>query len=292
MLRKKNNYDPIRENLERLPPLLYKYRKIDSDEFYLSMITKGEIYFSSGRHFNDPFENYFIPDSTASKLSDNELLEYIKAKTAQRFPDVNKDQKEELEKKAFERFKHHRTDPYKIASELHEMQFDRFGILSLAKTATSLPMWAYYSDNHEGICVGIKPEILGLFQDYLFMEHNDLLVLYDVDYTDKIPIVNIDTPLDGVEQEQSLDTTEAINYIKSDQWSHEEEIRLIYWNKVDRAFELGRQAIGEVILGLKISEDNVKKIVTGLIECGSDAVLKRAIKSKGKYGLEFQEIDY
>ena len=287
---KRNSYNPIEENLENLPSLLYKYRAFDEDNYGIKMATTGEAFFSSARNLNDPFEHYFIPESKFIDLPEDELKQYIYKKTKQRFPKANQLERKELERRAWKRAMIHREDPTIAAVELLELQYEKFGILSLVRDWNSLPMWAYYSENHEGICIGLKTEVIAKKQKQLLTEEDILLALYDVIYTIEIPHINVDTPLDDDSADENFDETEAVHCTKSIHWKHEDEIRLIMWNHPGTAYSFGTDAIGEVIIGLNAKDDNVEKLKDELRRVKSNAIIKRAIKSKEKYGLTFEEI--
>lgn len=285
-----NSYNPIGKNLDKLPPLLYKYRVFDRDGYGIKMATKGEVFFSSARNLNDPFEHYFIPESKFINLPDNELKHYIYKKTKQRFSEKNRWERKKLENIAFKSAMIHREDPTISAAEQLELQYERFGVLSLVRNWSSLPMWAYYSENHEGICIGLKTEVIAENQKRLLTEKDILLALHDVIYTDEIPHINIDTPLDGDTSDEHFDETEAVHCTKSIHWAHEDEIRMIMWNHPDTKYSFGTDAVGEVIIGLNAKDDNVEKLKDELRRAKSNAIIKRAIKSKEKYGLTFEEI--
>ncbi|PWN06092.1 hypothetical protein DDZ15_09565 [Rhodohalobacter mucosus] len=274
-----------------MPSLLYKYRVFDEDNFGIKMATTGEAFFSSARHLNDPFEHYFIPESNFIGLPEDELKQYIHKKTKQRFSTATRLQRKELESIAWKRAMIHRKDPTIAAAELLELQYERFGILSLVRDWNSLPMWAYYSENHEGICIGLKTEVIAEKQKQLLTEEGILLALHDVIYTDEIPHVNIDTPLNGDSTDENFDVTEAVHCTKSIHWKHENEIRLIMWNHPDTPYSFGADAVGEVIIGLNAKDENIEKLKKELSRVDSNAVIKRAIKSKEKYGLTFEDIE-
>ena len=266
------SFNPIEENLDKLPPLLYKYRVFDKDGYGVKMATKGEAFFSSARNFNDPFEHYFIPESKFIDLPDDELKHYIYKKTKQRFPKKDRWERKKLERVAFKRAMILRDDPTIGAAELLELQYEKFGVLSLVKDWNSLPMWAYYAENHEGFCIGFRTEVFAKNQKKLLTEKGVLLALHDVIYTDEIPHINIDTPLDGDSSDEHFDETEAVHCTKSIHWEHEDEIRMIMWNHPNTTYSFGTDAIGEVIIGLnasRIANTNQPKlkIDTVMVKC-------------------------
>ncbi|MDR8394381.1 DUF2971 domain-containing protein [Aliifodinibius sp. S!AR15-10] len=284
-----SEYNPIGENLDQLPPLLYKYKSFDKDGYGISMATKGELFFPSPGKFNDPFETYFLPKSKMIELPEDELKEYIHKKTKQRFAKETRKKRIELESIAFDRAQKFKEDPSLAAEEMLEHQYEQFGILSLVKEPTSLPMWAYYSNNHSGMCIGLKTEALAKFQKFMIQEHGELLLLHDVIYTEEIPEVNIDTPLDDSETE--VKESELVHYTKSDHWQHEDEIRLIFWKHPNTTCELGPGAIGEVMVGIKADDDDVNELISKLKSNNSNATVKRAKKSSYEYGVDFEVIE-
>ncbi|MEX2409848.1 MAG: DUF2971 domain-containing protein, partial [Candidatus Paceibacterota bacterium] len=222
-------------------------------------------------------------------LPETELKEYIHKKTEQLFAQKTWKRRSELKSIAFERAQKFREDPSLAAAEMLEKQYEQFGILSLVKEPTSLPMWAYYSNNHSGMCIGLKTDALARYQKFMIKKKQKLLLLHDVNYTEGIPNVNIDTPLDDTEMQTKEE--EFIHYTKSDQWQHEGEIRLIFWEHPNVTGELGAEAIGEVIVGIKADDDNVKELISKLKSNDSDAIVKRAKKSPYEYGLDFEVIE-
>lgn len=285
-------YNPIIDNLEKLPPLLYKYRTFDNDGHGISMAKNGEVYFPSASQLNDPFETYFIPESKFPDLPENELKEYIKSKTRQYYSHLDPESQKKLNEIALKRAKIHRENPYKAAEELLELQDKKFGILSLVKKRDSLPMWAYYSNNHQGMCIGLKTQVIAEQQIKLIEETKQLMLLHDVIYTNNIPHVNIDLPLEEESSIEKSEEEEKVHYTKSSQWEHEEEIRLIYWEHTNESFLFGTRSIGEIIVGMEAHDENVELLLNELREVDSQANVLQASKSPHQFGLDFDEISF
>lgn len=88
---------------------------------------------------------------------------------------------------------------------------DEFKILSFTELNNSAPMWAYYSNNYKGVCLGFKS-----IRTFAYLER----VNYGTEYIPDYPL-------------QQYDNVKLNNYlksallIKSKEWEHEKEWRLI-----------------------------------------------------------------
>lgn len=283
------SYNPIIDNISKLPTHLYKYRSFDSNGYALDLIKNGDAFFSSPKNLNDPFETYFKPMSKFIHLSESERVKYLREKTKQLFHGANRKQRRRLINIAMNRAIMHRNDPSVIADELHELQNQKFGIFSLTKNPLSIPMWAYYSENHSGFCVGLKTTVIAEHQ-LRVLENGGLFSLYDVNYTSEIPNVLIDMPLN--DNKNDNDYSESVHYTKSKDWKHEEETRIIFWNFTNKVYRFGPELAGEVILGYNVSQEKKDTIIQLLRENGSIIELKKVKKSHDFYGLEFETIKY
>ena len=283
------SYNPINENINKLPTYLYKYRAFDDNGYALDLIKNGDAFFSSPKNLNDPFETFFKPKSEFIHLPESELVKYLREKTKQRFPNADRKERRRLIKVAMDRAKIHKRNPSVIAEEMHEMQNQKFGILSLTKNPLSIPMWAYYSENHAGFCVGLKTTVIGEHQ-LRVLENEGLFTLHDVKYTSDIPEVMIDMPLDDGKNDH--DYSESVHYTKSTDWKHEDETRLIFWNYTNKVYRFGPELAGEVILGYNISDEKTDTMIQILRDNGSTLELKKVKKSHEFYGLELETIEY
>ena len=284
-----SKYNPIEDHLDDLPPMLYKYRTFDDDDYAIAMAAKGEVFFSSARHFNDPFENYFIPRTKLLELPNDQLKNELIRKAERDFPSRSRLEQRALVLKAFSRFKKIRNNPAHGAGELLEMQYRKFGILSLVKEPFSLPMWAYYANEHRGMWIGLRTEAIAHCQKKV-LHNKGLMVLHDVNYVSDLPKINIDTEDVSNNEFSNISEIEPVHCTKSKQWEHEQEIRLIYWNKPDYKYTFGTDAIAEVIVGMRADDKDIEKLQIAMDEADSDAKLRRAKKANLRYGIEFEEL--
>src|SRR6218665_1281944 len=148
------------------PEILYKYRNWTND-FNKNILLKNELYLSSPKDFNDPFDcripdNYFLLD-TPDKI--DQYINGVVERHMQLL--ISRDLNIVDEKK---RMKEKLSDLGTIQLENEKVTFDsqdeRLGILCLSERWDSILMWSHYADLHKGYCVGFHENKLresGLF---------------------------------------------------------------------------------------------------------------------------------
>lgn len=285
---KNNDLNPMYENLNKIPGLLYKYRSFDSCGHSLQLASNGEVYFASAKDFNDPLDNYFIPNSEVANYKGKKLDYHLREKALKYFPDVSKNELEKKIKIMKKRQNMMKSNDPQIIDEVMKIQYNSFGICSLSSNPKSLPTWAYYADSHMGMCIGLKASEIASHQREL-CHRERLMMLHEVDYTNNIPNVCVDNEPDA--KHQSLKEIEATLFTKSNCWKHEKEYRLIFKDYVSKSYIFGTRAVGEILIGYKASDKKIELLLKQLNSANSDAVVKRAIRPKDKYTMEFEVIN-
>ncbi|MFP5520713.1 MAG: DUF2971 domain-containing protein [Bdellovibrionia bacterium] len=112
---------------------------------------------------------------------------------------------------------------------------DKFGIISLSKTANQLLLWSHYGDAHKGVCIGFS----GLSKNTSYSE---------IKYITRQPLSH----------KQPFE----ILKFKSSHWRYEQEGRLIFNNKKNKHINLTElnSIISSVTLGLNIDHTHAIKI--------------------------------
>ena len=149
-------------------------------------------------------------------------------------------------------------------------------------------MWAYYGDCHKGMCVGLRSAVIAQHQSAL-LRQNMLFMLHKVDYSGKPPEICIDIGPGGMTDTQR-DQLEATLYTKYVHWEHEDEYRLIFHRYVGRSYIFSTDAVAEVIIGSRASEEDMAVLLGQLNRSESKATVKRAVRSRSQYALEFKEV--
>ncbi|MEK0337860.1 MAG: DUF2971 domain-containing protein [Nitrosopumilus sp.] len=282
--------NPIVENLDKLPKILYKYRTFDNKGYGLKMATTGEVYFASGKEFNDPFECYFIPISKLIEYEGAVLEKYLRKKAFFHLSNPTEEEVEDFITHGLEQHEKLKNGDPSAMDAVMEVQYRNFGILPLVDTAYSIPMWAYYSDSFTGLCVGFDVKKLGEHQ-LILSSQKQVLILNKVVYQKDILKYNIDVGSKDFTEEE-LNETEALYFIKSDHWEHESEYRMIFSDFVSNSYSFGTSSIAEIIVGLRAEESDIEELKDHLRKSKSTAQLKRLTRSHSKFELGFEDLDY
>ena len=227
-----------------IPETIYKYRDWKNGN-HKKNLTNQEIFFSSPRLFNDPFDCRLQIAYYKLKEDENLAKDYFSIFVERQLPHLTKHQKEiEVQRLISEgRFK---DDEYiyeanqKSIEQLHDI----YGVLSLTAVKDNILMWAHYSNDHHGFCVGF--DSIKLFEYFGGGGGK-------INYEDNYPII---LPTDDLIVQMAKQT-----HTKASFWDYEIEYRLSKMNFSNKAISIPAEFITELILGYKISESDESEIV-------------------------------
>lgn len=228
-----------------IPQKLVKYVSLtndnESNEKKFFSLENNMAWFSSIKTLNDPYEFKCM---------------YI---------DVKKLEAANYDKVLIDAFKNYLKD-----------QEDSWTVLSLSNAGIeSLPMWAYYSNNHKGFCIEYTVE--------------DPELIYPVSYEQKrVPIASIIAGMFS-EFEQAYNNHEPLSLdalfyacvmryqflMKHVSWKHEEEYRIIYPFVTNIGNNMLINKIGlrtsRIVAGINCSDEHKKRLnaISQKINCGS-----------------------
>ena len=143
------------------PKIIYKYRNW-LDCYNQNVIKNNELYLSSPKDFNDPFDckitpNYYQLDSK-EKIMKYALIVIERNKQYLNSIGLN------LNDEALKIYNRFVADPAKEQIILNkisiEIQDKFYGVLSMSCIWNSILMWSHYSDKHKGYCIGFHEEKL------------------------------------------------------------------------------------------------------------------------------------
>ncbi len=143
-------------------------------------------------------------------------------------------------------------------------------IACFSEKRDSIPMWAYYAANHTGLCLKYDFGLLDKEEQYnrCIMES-----LHKVWYTNNRP----------------LDPDGTFSYlIKAQDWSHEQEWRLVNWRNTD---QISLPCITEVYLGIKAPLELFASTIDAIKASGRDIKLFHCYPNLQEYCIEFQAIN-
>lgn len=216
-----------------LPNKLYKYFPLTdekTDEMRLSSIKDDVIWGSIPSQFNDPFE------AKSMYLTPEDVKEIG-------LPDV-----------AYEVWE-------SISSELR----DRIVTICFTQNPNNMPMWAHYSNNHQGFCV-----------EYAVEERNNLFPVFYTEKRMKAQALLVNLIYELLSKDSSIEGKYLIlqHYLllsafKDKSWEAEKEVRAIIYNSTSLCAEKGKlisyNDIGvkatKVFIGVSCSEENEKRII-------------------------------
>lgn len=215
---------------------LYRYRPINPNE--IDALVKGYLWFSSANDLNDPFEGCIklkeVEQDTTMEISLN-------------FSISRNGETPKVEEKIFEisNLIGQSNDYYK---RVFQSMLAQTKICCFSKSKSNKLMWSHYADKHKGMVLEYDISFdLNLFGSVI-----------PVIYHKKSPEINF------MEQRDKSILTVLKN--KSDEWSYEQEVRLINDNPAGAPNKvlINPQSLRSVIFGCKTSNEDKEKIKMAL----------------------------
>lgn len=237
------------------PQYWYKYRSISRAK---EIITGGDLYFSSPKDFNDPFDCQIIQTckyekkdvislfSHADQCRDNpEILNYIENTLDD---NINNGKLYEAIECAF------RNNLYST------------GVCCFSSIYDSILMWSHYAENHKGVC--LKFDVI---KDPPFFDYPLLM-----SYKDEYPQINF--------AKDSMKCIITVLSTKYADWEYEKELRVYKKQKGTYSFSLF--SLTEIIFGCKTEEKDIGEIMKLVREFHYDVTFSKMVMSKQKFNLE------
>lgn len=246
---------------------LYKYRP--DDIYTIKLLCEQRLHFSHPSDFNDPFD--CLPPCSVS-FSEEMIMSYMTGK----YP---------LTEAALRRnmplIKAVINDKNMLQPEVNRI-FNKAYICCFSYNATSSLMWAHYTNNHAGLCLGFNPCYGGS---------------YITNCTPKI--------VEYVEERKVLDFSkelrtqvDQIYSQKYSAWQYEKEVRIIKAqeemiinDELQNKFE--KKGLVEMFFGLKMPQERQDFYKLLCKQCGLDNVkfYKMTLPTNGAYHLVPKEIE-
>ncbi len=143
-------------------------------------------------------------------------------------------------------------------------------IACFSEKKDSIPMWAYYATNHTGLCLKYDFNLLDQKEVY---NHSIIESLHKVWYTNNRPI----------------DPDGNFSFlVKAQDWSHEQEWRLVNWRNADR---ISLPCMTEVYLGINASLELFDDTIDAIKASGRKIRLFRCEPNSQEYRIDFREIN-
>jgi hypothetical protein len=255
--------DILQESSETVPAILYKYYEFD--KYSQLIFENNEIFFSSPKSFNDPFDSK-IKISFQGTRSQKKL--FFRKHSPQTRPDFSR-------KKHLEMEKHIMRDEISIQKMESEIQNNfenvrkQMGVFCLTEKKDNILMWSHYTNEHTGFCVGFKTN------------NNFFSRAKHVSYSKDLPCIYILEP-----DLEKLNKKGAESLLtKAEDWTYEKEWRIVEINGVG-VKNYPEEALVSVILGCKISSENKKNIIQWCNSRKYKPALYEAREKDSEFGLD------
>jgi len=270
------------EVTQKAPPVIYKYRDW-KEEYHKQILTDNIIWFAHPKSLNDPNDirapYRFDFNEVNHPLFYNKLKKYA----ALAYPNVlqNSIQFELLCQKHLRMIKKDPKSWFESRfSEIRESNiYDCMGLFSTSQDPGNETMWAHYSKNGTGVCIGF--DTIPMLKE--------LRVAFG-------PAIYQDEPLlYSFILEQPVTDSDEYAY-KHSKWSYEKEFRLLDFRFKDerlRRVVFSKGLIKCVILGINSSDETKQEIIDILkSKYNSSIQLLKAQTSVSSFGLSLVEVLY
>lgn len=236
-----------------VPQHLYKYRTIDSVK---QLLNNHQIYFSSCKEFNDPFESAFniLSGYTPQQYYESFFLGGMS-------PEISKELTRQISDGTI--------DGETLLKQLTREVISSIGYYCMTTKPDNLLMWSHYADSHRGVCLRFD----------ILKDLDTFLVPVPVDYNEQYIDFNV----------LNSDLLSVLRR-KSPEWKYEDEYRII---KTDYQglWEIKPDCLVEIIFGCRTSEEDKKEIRKLAASSGfTNVKYSEARMKEDSYGLVIREI--
>lgn len=243
-----------------LPNTFYRYRSLRTEverNRVRALLVEGKTYIPAFDQFRDQDESLFTADFNGSlKEKEDHRFRLLRL----RHP--SKPVVELLNRAKFDA-RHYAPqtdeDNEKFQQVLLEHVMHSVGMLCLSEDQDNDVMWQRYGDNHSGIAIGLR----WMMADE-YVEETPLEVVYD----DKLPHLHYFTSSPSQSVQTVLQT-------KPTRWKDESEWRLIFTDRPpNQVIQLRAWFPVELVLGRKISDENMTLVQQWRLECSTRPKIK------------------
>lgn len=270
--------------METFPPKLYKFRDWNDDD-HKRMITHNEVFFTSCKGFNDPFDCAIrIIYDSFFETDDDQLLSYFRPSFKQERPDLTDEEILRMLRNMLQDPNQHNEMLQIIKETVQKERIENFGIFSTSATCKNILLWSHYAKSHTGFCVEIDT---GRFENFMRCKKETwkLIDKTEISYKDKYPILD---RLKSSNVQMHIDSL----FIKSCNWKYEKEYRFVIWRATNKAFILDDGIISAIYLGCKMKREDKDKIVEELSSKRYKPKLHKAVKCDDRFALKFDPVEY
>jgi hypothetical protein len=247
-------------NTWNIPTTLWKYMSLG--QYLESMIDNNTLWFSSPKDFNDPYDCNF--ECARKQFTIDEIRAFWnKQKKNEEIPN-------HTAKEIIQQWANNPNDFYEAIYGSFLNAIQDCGVCCFSSEFNHPLMWAHYTRNHFGVCIGFDTQkLLSNFE-----------MVSKVKYDDEFPKINI---LDDL----NIAAKQLVN-AKSSHWSYENEIRILGPQR--GTYPFNKNAMSEVIFGLRTTEEDMIALMDRIYLKGYRPTFKKMRMMKDKYQLVYDTL--
>lgn len=170
--------------------------------------------------------------------------------------------------------------------------YEESSVLCLAKRSDSIPMFAYYADDHYGVAIELEFSDIEIPCGIPCGDPSDREILYegkitvdDIDHLPDLPELNYHR-LYGTHQ-----LVKSLMFTKFDGWIHENEFRVFRKGVAASSVEFPAPMLKRVIFGARTGSAEVDLVKHWLGSHGHPVILAKAKVSADTFGLEVSDFE-
>ncbi len=270
----------------------YKYRPLYSNRsggvphgFTQSLIESRRLFYATPTSFNDPFDcNLRLH---ANNSTDDDWIGYIDALIVQ-----DPGRRDQLTVVKDRRLWTTHPELCDFGIDARRTIYEESSVLCLARRPDSIPMFAYYADDHHGIAVELEFSDIEIPCGIPCGDLSDPENLYerkitfdDIEYLSDLPELNYHRLYDNRQLVKSL------MFTKFDGWRHEEEFRVFRKGISASSVEFPAEMLKRVIFGARTGSAEVDLVKHWLGSHGHPVILAKAEVSVGTFGLNVSDFE-
>lgn len=258
------------------PTALWKYMPLKGEgmDRFESMLGNNQIWFSSPKDFNDPFDcNPLLHLETEREIVLLRQAMYL-VKSGMPLPEAlaKADEVIPKQRRSVEEWWSER------ASKVNEA-VGNSGILCLTPDYKNFQMWTHYANEHKGVCVCLEA----------IDERDEASIRFlgsalPVDYSTRLPSVS---PVWDAPEE----TVKKRFLTKSGGFQYEQEWRIVKYNEGYGLKPLPRGIVTAIILGSGISPEHRECVRKACSQYDGKVEIVTAKLARDRYSLEFEKVE-
>jgi hypothetical protein len=259
------------------PSRLYKYQRVDS--YNLANLFKNEFFFRAPSQFNDPYDCALDLQMDIEKFSNDKLLQEALTQD----PELSEALKIRINETDMESI----LEGYRHALlESMETMFDdlkgkvrsRLKVTCLSAKNDNMLMWSHYADAGKGFCLEFDSHHPSFEQK-----------VHQVKYVRAFP--KLDPLTMNYSRSAAIEEIfQSLAYIKSLDWSYEEEWRIILMDESPTvAYE--PCTLKGIYFGTRVEDEQMFSVIKAAQESGANPAFYLGHTSKDEFKIEFSALN-